>query len=208
LAPPPSPPRAHAPGRHDERGAETSTWPPAGTYTWPSTRTFPWPWTAPAWSRPPSTSAMRPRRPGLLRDGRGRGIPSTSRCGYHTPAWKQSCRSTATGRVEAAPGRRAVGLRHCGRDGAGRPGSGRASTARNQVWIQDAPEERGWVGAVTLVFRSFVDQVPAAAQAARSRSGARQRLLVLGVLRTQQPHSPSSGALFSVTTLLLQDHIE
>src|SRR6185436_499275 len=45
LAPPPSPPRAHAPGRHDERGAETSTWPPAGTYTWPSTRTIPWPWT-------------------------------------------------------------------------------------------------------------------------------------------------------------------
>ena len=45
LAPPPSPPRAHAPGRHDERGVGTSTWPPAGTYTWPSARTFPWPWT-------------------------------------------------------------------------------------------------------------------------------------------------------------------
>src|SRR3954451_18970024 len=45
LAPPPSPPRAHAPGRHDERGVGTFTWPPAGTYTWPSTRTFPWPWT-------------------------------------------------------------------------------------------------------------------------------------------------------------------
>src|SRR3954469_4281656 len=45
LAPPPSPPRAHAPGRHDEGGVGTSTWPPAGTYTWPSTRTFPWPWT-------------------------------------------------------------------------------------------------------------------------------------------------------------------
>ncbi len=43
LAPPPSPPRAHAPGRHDERGVGTSTWPPAGTYTWPSARTFPWP---------------------------------------------------------------------------------------------------------------------------------------------------------------------
>src|SRR4051812_44483082 len=45
LAPPPSPPRAHAPGRHDEGGVWTSTWPPAGTYTWPSTRIFPWPWT-------------------------------------------------------------------------------------------------------------------------------------------------------------------
>src|SRR5690349_8964147 len=45
-APPPSPPRAHAPGRHDERGVGTSIWPPAGTYTWPSARTFPWPWTA------------------------------------------------------------------------------------------------------------------------------------------------------------------
>src|SRR6187200_1309441 len=44
-APPPSPPRAHAPGRHDERGVGTFIWPPAGTYTWPSTRTFPWPWT-------------------------------------------------------------------------------------------------------------------------------------------------------------------
>src|SRR3954451_10877250 len=46
LAPPPSPPRAHAPGRHDERGMGTSIWPPAGTYTWPSAGTFPWPWTA------------------------------------------------------------------------------------------------------------------------------------------------------------------
>src|SRR6188472_3866509 len=46
LAPPPSPPRAHAPGRHDERGVGTSIWPPAGTYTWPSAGTFPWPWTA------------------------------------------------------------------------------------------------------------------------------------------------------------------
>src|SRR5690242_20215254 len=45
LAPPPSPPRAHAPGRHDERGMGTFIWPPAGTYTWPSARTFPWPWT-------------------------------------------------------------------------------------------------------------------------------------------------------------------
>jgi hypothetical protein len=45
LAPPPSPPRAHAPGRHDEREMGTSIWPPAGTYTWPSARTFPWPWT-------------------------------------------------------------------------------------------------------------------------------------------------------------------
>src|SRR4026207_2282427 len=43
LAPPPSPPRAQAPGRHDERGVGTSNWPPAGTYTWPSARTFPWP---------------------------------------------------------------------------------------------------------------------------------------------------------------------
>src|SRR6185295_2093520 len=43
LAPPPSPPRAHAPGRHDERGMGTSTWPPAWTYTWPSAGTFPWP---------------------------------------------------------------------------------------------------------------------------------------------------------------------
>src|SRR5689334_5311653 len=45
LAPPPSPPRAHAPGRHDEQGVRTFRWPPAGTYTWPSTRTFPWPLT-------------------------------------------------------------------------------------------------------------------------------------------------------------------
>src|SRR5688500_11363438 len=45
LAPPPSPPRAHAPGRHDERGVRTFIWPPAGTYTWPSAKTFPWPWT-------------------------------------------------------------------------------------------------------------------------------------------------------------------
>src|SRR5688500_8270036 len=45
LAPPPSPPRAHAPGRHDERGVRTSNWPPAGTYIWPSAGTFPWPWT-------------------------------------------------------------------------------------------------------------------------------------------------------------------
>jgi hypothetical protein len=48
LAPPPSPPRAHAPGRHDERGVGTFIWPPAGTYTWPSAGTLPWPWTAPA----------------------------------------------------------------------------------------------------------------------------------------------------------------
>ena len=45
LAPPPSPPRAHAPGRHDEREMGTFIWPPAGTYTWPSAGTFPWPWT-------------------------------------------------------------------------------------------------------------------------------------------------------------------
>jgi len=45
LAPPPSPPRGQAPGRHDERGVETSNRPPTGTYTWPSAGTFPWPWT-------------------------------------------------------------------------------------------------------------------------------------------------------------------
>jgi hypothetical protein len=42
LAPPPSPPRAHAPNRH-ERGAGTSTRPLAGTCTWPSAGTFSWP---------------------------------------------------------------------------------------------------------------------------------------------------------------------
>jgi len=52
LAPPPSPSRAHAPGRHDERGMRTFIWPPARTYTWPSTRTFPWPWTPPGIVRP------------------------------------------------------------------------------------------------------------------------------------------------------------
>lgn len=45
LAPPPSPPRAQAPGRHEERGVGTSTWPPAGTSIWLSAGTFPWPWT-------------------------------------------------------------------------------------------------------------------------------------------------------------------
>src|SRR3954451_2009281 len=44
-ASPQSPPSAHAPGLHDERGVGTSIWPPAGTYTWPSARTLSWPWT-------------------------------------------------------------------------------------------------------------------------------------------------------------------
>ena len=30
LAPPPSPPRAHAPGRHDERGVGTFNWATSG----------------------------------------------------------------------------------------------------------------------------------------------------------------------------------
>src|SRR3954454_21332910 len=77
LAPPPSPPRAHAPGRHDERGMGTSTWPPAGTYTWPSTRTFPWPsqdWDDGSTERVVATSIHEPgqvarasRRGGLIR---------------------------------------------------------------------------------------------------------------------------------------------
>src|SRR5215212_1288708 len=67
LAPPPSPPRAHAPGRHDERGVGTSIWPPAGTYTWPSAGTFPWPWTvraplSPSWIA--TRSAPSARAPG------------------------------------------------------------------------------------------------------------------------------------------------
>src|SRR5918994_6960666 len=45
LTPPPSPPRAHPPGRHDERGMGTFTWPPARTSTWPPAGTFSWPWT-------------------------------------------------------------------------------------------------------------------------------------------------------------------
>src|SRR5439155_24057895 len=40
LTPPPSPPRPQTPGRHDERGMGTFTWPPARTSTWPYTRTF------------------------------------------------------------------------------------------------------------------------------------------------------------------------
>jgi CRP-like cAMP-binding protein len=40
LAPPPSPLSAHTPSRHDQRGMETSTWPPAGTCTWPPAGTF------------------------------------------------------------------------------------------------------------------------------------------------------------------------
>src|ERR1700685_3362250 len=43
LTPPPSPPRPHKPGRHDERGMGTFNWPPARTSTWPYTRTFSWP---------------------------------------------------------------------------------------------------------------------------------------------------------------------
>jgi hypothetical protein len=40
LAPPPSPPRPQAPGRHHEAGMGTSTWPPARTSTWPPVGTF------------------------------------------------------------------------------------------------------------------------------------------------------------------------
>src|SRR6266849_1509444 len=43
LTPPPSPPRPHKPGRHDERGMGTFNWPPARTSTWPYTGTFSWP---------------------------------------------------------------------------------------------------------------------------------------------------------------------
>src|ERR1039457_2982593 len=43
LTPPPSPPGAHTPGRHDDRGMGTFNWPPAGTCTWPHTGTLPWP---------------------------------------------------------------------------------------------------------------------------------------------------------------------
>ena len=43
MAPPPSPPGPHTPGRHDERGMGTFNWPPAGTCTWPHTGTFSWP---------------------------------------------------------------------------------------------------------------------------------------------------------------------
>src|SRR5271156_2762114 len=46
LTPPPSPPRPHEPGRHDERGMGTFNWPPARTSTWPYTETFSWPRTA------------------------------------------------------------------------------------------------------------------------------------------------------------------
>src|SRR4051794_34473821 len=107
LAPPPSPPRAHAPGRHDERGMGTSTWPPAGTYTWPSTRTFPWPWTgrlrklytdergstaqrrSPPCGPRPSTSAARTHQVQLLRVSTlGRGA---------TPARPRRSRGTHAG---------------------------------------------------------------------------------------------------------------
>jgi hypothetical protein len=40
FAPPPSPPRATTPDRHDEQGMGTSHWPPTGTSTWPPPRTF------------------------------------------------------------------------------------------------------------------------------------------------------------------------
>src|ERR1700730_12077303 len=43
LTPPPSPPRPHKPGRHDERGMGTFNWPLARTSTWPYTGTFSWP---------------------------------------------------------------------------------------------------------------------------------------------------------------------
>jgi hypothetical protein len=46
LTPPPSPPRPHEPGRHDERGTGTFNWPPARTSTWPYTGTFSWPRTS------------------------------------------------------------------------------------------------------------------------------------------------------------------
>ena len=47
LTPPPSPPGPQPPGRHDERGMGTFTWPPAATSTRPHTGTFSRPWTPP-----------------------------------------------------------------------------------------------------------------------------------------------------------------
>jgi hypothetical protein len=60
LTPPPSPPRPQTPGRHDERGMGTFTWPPARTSTWPYTGTFSWPRTASL--APFRAAALRARR--------------------------------------------------------------------------------------------------------------------------------------------------
>src|ERR1700724_1741847 len=56
LTPPPSPPRPHKPGRHDERGMGTFNWPLARTSTWPYTGTFSWPRTKPVVLRNESTT--------------------------------------------------------------------------------------------------------------------------------------------------------